>query len=60
MIKLCIADDLKEKRHWEFPPLPTHLVAYDDKEASDNDMQNVETKAEQVKVARKKCKRGGG
>ena len=57
MIKLCIADDLEDKRHWEFPPLSTHLVADDDdssnKEASNNDEKKVETKAEEVKVARK-------
>ena len=57
-IKLCMADDLKQKKHWELPPLPTYLVADDDdssdEDDNDNEVQKVETKAEEVKVARKK------
>ena len=64
MIKLCMVDDLKQKKHWELPPLPTNLVADNDDSSdehdNDNKEQKVETKAEEVKVARKKSEKGGG
>ena len=37
---------MKQKKHWELPPLPTHLVADDDDSSDEDDNDNEEQKVE--------------
>ena len=39
---LCMAEDLKKKKLWDIPPIPTHLVTHDDD--NDSDDENEEDK----------------